>query len=579
MSYAQSSGEAGLPRPEDTHHHRGRFIVPTLIAAMCVWLFSYAYTGAPVVPVWDGWTWIAQAKSYAEGGFGSLLREQMFIHDQHLYVLPSLIALILGPLVDYSFRLFAFLCVAVVIACGLTFYRLARANGLGRFESLAVFLAVASFRQFENLLCGFQLGLVLSVLLGTLAVIVADVRRDRRGLVAAIVLALAAVASSSAGVLACIAIILVRWFDPGRPRNWIVVGLAVGTILPAIHFTLTRLALLQRSFVAEAVGDLKRSPLPRLFVDGVKIVGGGLVGGKAATPVGLALLAGTCAMIVVQVRRTRRFDALSGLALSSLLTTLTIGVVRSPFEFPTSRHAIFAAPLVGVCAIGLLRLLSSRAVLWPASSAVFVVGLAWLNADARLEAEEYQGLIAAWELDTRFCLAALLGDGKLTKEEIGRVNPGPTEFIRGLMDFTRERRLLIFSPDYHGVEVHDELPTLTHGAAQGRVENGTLQFAGQGYMYNEYVCRFASGCTARLSVDIAVKGKVAMGFIVRRANGEEKSNVSVPVPERDRFSVHSMRIEAAEGETLDPYVFAWSPDDVVKIKSASVVLLQSSQIP
>jgi hypothetical protein len=434
-----------------------------------------------------------------------------------------------------------------------------------------------SFRHHENLVYGFQVGLLLSVLLGACAVLVADARRDRRGLLLAAVLAAGSAISSSAGLLTCIAVPCVRWLDPQRPRRWLAAGIAAAAVLPAAHLAL--MALFGHSFVAQALDRITWSAWPRIFVDAVKLLGGGLVEGKAATLVGLALLAGAGVLVVAQVRRTRRIDALAGLTLLSLLMTLAVAVARSPVEDPYSRYAIFAAPAVGAVGIGLLRLLEASAVPRAASAAALAVGLAWLHADARLDADAYRSAVAPGELDQRLNLAALAGDGEPGPEEIG-LNRGPTDVLRGLMEFTRQRRLSIFSPRYRGLEVHNELPKVEHGAARGVLdEAGVLQFSGQGYLSNAYVCRFESGCAALLSVEAAAQGQATIGFRLLGADGIEKQNVVVPLTPGTEFSVHSARAKAVAGDTLVAYVFSARRKDVVRIRSFCTVLVQLSEIP
>lgn len=562
---------------------RDRTIVTAIMVLVGAWLCAYWYEGAPAVPVWDGWTWIAQAKAYSEGGFERVLKqEHLIVHAQHLYLLPSTIALVLGPLCDYSFRPFAFASVVMLLACGVVFYRLARAHGVSRFEALAVFLSVALFRHYENLLLGFQFGLVQSVLCGALALIVADVRRTRAGLVLAIVLALASAASSSAGIMACVALILVRWLEPARLRQWILVTLGAAIILPAVHFGL--LFAYGVSFVGDAVEKLaltrlSLSSLPSTFEHAVKLLGGGLAGGKAATPVGLAVLAGSCAMIVAQVRRTKRIDALSGLAIYSLLCALTIAIARSPFENPDSRHEIFVAPAVGVCAIGLARFVCALTTTRTLANASLFVCLAWLNADARLDARDYRHMLMDMEYDARFALTALEHGEELTPEELAKVYPGPKEPLRGWMQYVVDKELSVFSAGNRGFEVHRELPS---GAAEGvsveRVD-GILRFSGPGHVYNEYHSAFTSGCAVQLSVDLALDGKALIGILLEREDGTEYSNYNVSVRPSEAFARRVVRVSAPAGLKIKAYVYAPSRQDIVRIKSYTVRILQASVDP
>jgi hypothetical protein len=549
---------------------RERLAVYAIIALVALWIFSYSYAHAPLIPMADGWTWIAHAKGYHDGGLAGLWREHPLVHAQHLYLLPSLVAFVVGPWVDYSYRPFAFLSVALLVACGITLYRVARRLGLRRWEALVVFLAVASIRHYENLLFGFQIGFPLCVVLGSWAVLVADARRDGRGLCAAFGLALGSTASSSAGIVACIVVACVRWVDPLRAQKWLVLAIAAAALFLAIHWTLT--AMYDWSFVADALSGITWSTWSRVFLDALLLLGGGVTGGAAGTPVGLGLFVGVCLVVGARVRETRRIDGLSGLALLSLLMVLAVAVARSPLEETCSRHAIFAAPAVGVVAIWLVRLSRTWSVPAAACSVVFAIASIWLYADAHVDALHYLDIVRAQEIDERLDLARTQ---PLGPEEEEQFNPHDAHMVqRRLMAFTLERRLSIFSPRYDGIEIHAELPALATGEAQGVVdEAGVLQFAGAGYVYDKYVCRFESGCTARLSVDVSVQGQATIGFIIRDVNGVERDNVGYWLPPaKPDFRVHSFKAEAKQGETLDAYVFAPDAQTVVRIRSFTTVV-------
>lgn len=583
---AESEPTTGLrepisPRQPERALGRGRWITLAALLALGAWIAVFVHRHAPLVPLGDGWTWIAHAKAYSERGLAGFWAEQPLVHAQHFYLLPSTIALGLGPLVDYSFRPFAFLGSALVLACGLALYRIARAAGLRRYEALGVFAAVTTLRHVENLLFGFQIGLPLSVLFGIGAIVCAGSRQERGGTLLAIALAVGSLLCSSAGVLTCAVVIAVRWLDLRRPRTLLVSALAVLALVVLAHVALTH--LVERSFFADEVALVSFSSAPRIARDFVKLLGGGLVGGAAATPAGLVVFVACVARVVIGVRASRRVDGLSGLALFGLAATLAIAIARAPIQTPDSRHAIFAAPAVAVAAIELLRWLSARA---PERSSARVVlatslavGIGWLHADAHVDALALCRQSVTWDLDTRLFLGAIAGYGKLNAEEIRQVNPGETERIRSLMEFARDRKLATFGASYHGLEVRDGLPTRFAEAAHGGIEADVLRFSGSGYAYERSVCRFASGGVARLSVDVAVQGQATFGFIVRGADGVEKANVAAPLAPGADFSVRSIRARAAEGDELDAYVFTASESDSVRLRSFSTVLVQTSPGP
>lgn len=572
---------ARTPGSPDRASRRGRWLALAVLVAIGAWIAVFAYRYAPLVPLGDGWTWIAHAKAYSERGLSGFWEEQPMVHAQHLYLLPSSIALVLGPLVDYSFRPFAFLSSALVLGCGLALYRVGRAAGLGRYEALAVFAAVTTLRHVENLLFGFQIGLPLSVLFGIGAIVCAGSSRGRGATLLALGLAAGSLLCSSAGVLSCAVVIAVRWLDLRRPRTLLASALAILALVVLSHVALTR--MVERSFFADEVALVSFSSAPRIARDFVKLLGGGLVGGAAATPFGLVVLAAGIARVVVSVRASRRVDVLSGLALFGLAATLAIAIARAPIQTPDSRHAIFAVPAVAVCVLDLVRWLSARAPQHSSArvalAASLAVGLAWLHADAHLDAMALYRQSVAWDLDTRLFLGAIAGDGKLSAEEIRQVNPGETERIRSLMEYARDRKLAISSPSYHGLVVHDGLPTRFAQAARGELQAGILHLSGSGYVYERSRCTFPSGGVARLSVDVAVQGQATFGFIVRGADGVEKANVAATLEPGADFAVRSIRARAAEGDELDAYVFSASEADSVRLRSFSTVLVQSSPIP
>ncbi len=243
---------------------------------------------------------------------------------------------------------------------------------------------MATLRHWENLLLGFQLGLPMCVLLGCAALYVAHARKDVRGLLIAGALCVASALCSSGGFALVPVMFLVRWFDLARPRIWIWLGVSAAVILPALHFLL--LYLYGVSFIAAALAKVSLNQWAEILQHAAKVLGGGVVGGRAAAPLGLALGAGACALLVARVRAQRRIDVVSGFALWGLVNALTIAAARQPFLEPASRHEVFVAPAIGACAIGLAgllgRLTTARAPAWTA----LLVGHLWCFSDNWLDA-------------------------------------------------------------------------------------------------------------------------------------------------------------------------------------------------
>ncbi len=64
---------AAEARPTSAHPWRARLAVIAVLGVAVYSILSYWNVAAPVVPIWDGWFWIAQGKSLAEGGVSRLL--------------------------------------------------------------------------------------------------------------------------------------------------------------------------------------------------------------------------------------------------------------------------------------------------------------------------------------------------------------------------------------------------------------------------------------------------------------------------------------------------------------------------
>ena len=197
------------------------------------------------------------------------------------------------------------------------------------------------------------------------------------------------------------------------------------------------------------------------------------------------------------------------------------------------------------------------------------------------EANAHYKAIKAWDEDVRLDLAAIEGGGKLTNEEIGRVNPGPPAYILRLMEFLRDRRWSVFGRGLGNQEIHDELPVIAAREAHRTAEvmsagGAALEFVGPGYFYNRNRCRFESGCVARLSANVATTGRATIGILVSRPDGTEKSNLNVLIAADGNSSTPVVRARADAGELLDPYAFAWDASVLVKVRTFNFVMVPAS---
>jgi len=579
------SGAPGAPGAPSAsapcaHAARGRVLVPLLIAALSLWILSYPYLHSPILPVWDAWKWIADAQAFELGGWRGYWASSP-VHPDHLYALPSLIVLWTGPWFEYSMRPYALFSGVLLIALGLLLFRLARARGLGRYEALAVFAAVCSMRHHENLSTGYQFGLTLCALLGVAAVLVADARRDRTGFLLAMLLAAAALACSSAGLLACLLVGLLRWFRLDGWRRQLVVALASVAALFVVHLAVEAFAGV--SFVARGLHHIESKSLVRTFLDALEVLGCAFAGHAAELPAGLALLAGGAAHLVRQLRADRRLDATSGLVLLGFGMALVVAVARSPFAMAESRYAVLTAPLLAVCVLDLLRGLRSLPDSFAGARtfgrAALVVLLVWAQASERLEAERHRRKLQDGELDARLALGAMTAEAPLDEATLATLSNGDPGFIRSLVEFTAARRWTVFSPSYRGFARQTGFPTRTQHDARLQRAGELLVLTGNGYAFEPQPCPFPSGCRARVTIEARVTGRARLGILVRRADGSERSNTATPLEAGADFQRRHHHADAQPGDTLEPYVYTYSPEDQVELRSFSTLMTQTSQVP
>src|SRR5262249_27256503 len=152
-----------------------------------------------------------------------------------------------------------------------------------------------------NLHAGFQFGIVLSVVAGTLAIYAAEPRHGAHGLVLAVALGFVSMLSSAIGILALGLAVCVHFIHvEGRRRALVVlavvaalraVALAILYLLPGKAPNYARLAALHARSVAEVVF--------RSF----SVVGGGLIGGIGSTIVGVFAAGAAAWMAYEDTRR------------------------------------------------------------------------------------------------------------------------------------------------------------------------------------------------------------------------------------------------------------------------------------
>ncbi len=552
-----------------------RALVIAAACAMTVAIGLYAFRAAPTIPVFDGWLWISQLRAFDVAGFLPAVWEFGFRAQEHIYLIPSLAFLATASIFDGSYRPFALTSFALLVVLGLLFYRLARSLGTGPLAALLAFLVVVSFRQYHNVLFGFQFGLVLSLVAGVIAIDVADRYRSPRGLAGAIALGVLASFSSGAGIFALGLVLAVRATE-WRRRSALVVAATYAIFVGLLGLALYLDATQRPHFLGRIFAELRARPVAQVIVDWVDIVGGGVAVGGAATLVGLVVLCSVAWNVAVDVRQHRRLHALPAIALFSLVSTLAIACIRSPIYDLASRWAVFAAPAIVAVIIWSSRALSSRSLqrgLIVSLTGAFAV---WLAANQYVEAVGYAKQLDPWALRVRTDLASLRAGEPITNEQLrqDRINPTLPNAIGTIARYYVERFPDRVTSDDQ-VALVQGLPQSVAWQARLTPDGDGLALTGHGYAYKHVECTFPSGCHVQLVAELSASGAGTLGIIVRESGGNER-NVNRPLPDDGAFHVQTIAVDVANGDGVDPYVFSTSESDRVRIRSFGIVV---SRIP
>ena len=552
----------------------GRLDLPVVVVALAAaaWVCHYTWASAPAVPIWDAWAWIEEMPSYAEGGIAAVLHSRGLANNEHFYTLPTAIYHATGTLTEHSMRPFAFVSAASLIALGTLFFFVALSAGAGRLGALLAFLAVVSMRNHENLLGGFQFGIMLSVAAGTGALVVADRWRTTGGLVAGTAIALVSVFSSAIGVFSLALVVAIRFGEQARPRRLLVAMAVLVVLIVLAGVAFYALDVRFDRYVDRIVKAFVSQSPAAAIADWVKVVGGGLIGGKAATAVGLVEIGWLWWCTIDDVRAHRRLGALSAIALFSLASSLAVAWGRSPFDFgePSSRWAIFAAPANAVAIIWAFRRWPRFASDLPARL-VIAVPVIWLIAANAVDAAKHRKHVEQWAFELRTYLAYFAAGDPLGADQLRRFSPAAPERTRRIVSLYSNALPNAYR-DGGGIELALALPANVEGQAAVARDEAVLQVSGPGYAYNRLVCKFETGCRARLIADVATQGRATLGIIVRTPAGAERTNFFESIDANGMPHVQAVAADVAFDERLDPYVFSFTANDRVRIRSFAVVM-------
>lgn len=157
---------AGIRAPDRFESRWIRYVLLLVLALSAFLPFNFVYRFGVSVPYWDQWEFIPTLLNFHDGNLS--LIELTKQHNEHRLFFPRLIMLGLAALTRYNNLAEMYFNAALLVALGaVLFHAHVRAFG-GSNRSLLAFLPVPwfvfSFRQYENLIWGWQLQITLCVL-------------------------------------------------------------------------------------------------------------------------------------------------------------------------------------------------------------------------------------------------------------------------------------------------------------------------------------------------------------------------------------------------------------------------------
>ena len=417
----------------------GRAILRCLAFALpAILLMALCLAAAPQIPVWDSWSWILWLQRIKSGemGFRDLL---LLTHIEHPYGFPTAVFVYLGSLWDYSLKPMAIISTIVIVASGAILFRQARKCGV---QSIAVLLAVAivslSCRQYENVLFGFQLGFPLTVMFGLGAVIAASYMgrtigsRGRALALLALLGCLLGGATSSAASFAIFpAVVICLLLLAKRP-----------SILAALLVVMLA-GLWLYYYLPFIIGNHVGRPLTADIAKGLFILAGSPLfeSVRASLATGVVVI---CSFTVFAFIRRNGTDAEREMIAMGVLSLGFIGILSGGRGdmggINPPRYATFAMPLV----VAMISLAIGRMdYRWQRRVAVPVIALAVSSAFIAVRTGGAQARMNA--TDTKVLSQIMLNHAASSDANIGKLNPGPPELIRGLVSFLEQHRWNAFA--------------------------------------------------------------------------------------------------------------------------------------
>jgi hypothetical protein len=424
--------ESALTARRRTVLRGAAFVVPAIL------LLVFCVMAAPKIPVWDSWSWILwlQRIRTREIGFHDLL---LLTHIEHPYGFPTAVFVYLGSVWDYSLKPMAIMSTMAIVANGAILFHQSRKCGL---QSIAALFAIAmismSYRQYENVLFGFQLGFPLTVMFGLGAVMAAastgravSVAGRSSALLVLLACLLCGSTSSAASFAVFPAVMVTFLLLTRRPS-------VLASLLVAL------LAGLWLSHYVPVISAMNagRPPVADI-VKGLFILAGSPLFDSitASLATGIVVI---CSFIVFAFVRRNGTDSERLMIAMGLLSLGFIGILACGRGhmggINPPRYATFAIPLV----VAMISLAIGRIdYYWQRRIAIPLIALVIYSALVATRAGLAQAKLIG--SDTKMLTQIVLNHGASSDAEIGKLNPGRTELIRELVMFLEQNRWNVFS--------------------------------------------------------------------------------------------------------------------------------------
>lgn len=467
------------------------------VLAAVAFVLNYAVE----VPFWDDWEFV---RLLDEADRGALTWEHIFgLHNEHRIVVPRLCVLGLAAVFGYSTRVQCLFTVAHLTVMLLYVHAaLRRPGGLGFWVAPPVFPLVAwlllSWRQVENLVWGFQIGLSLPLTLTVISLfhlqtaLSAD-RRRAPAMVLAILAAVGASFSSTMGLLAWPAgllMVILHWWRTGTRS--LLLGWSLATVVVWVAYFADYAAPRHHAPVTAALLD----PL-RLLTYFARLCGSWSADKSPAAGVATIALVAFAGFRLARRRQLAQHGFWLGLITFCALTLTMIAAGRStdPATALSSRYTTYCMPILAASLV-LVVADAATAPNWLRGTVTIAVLFGGLSGYRTGNKHAYN------DFPSRSNLGVMLIDYRNRADsELGVLYPKPT-LVRQCADFLARRRWSVFAAHTANERRLDPAHYFWGDALRLGVAGNARPFLGEGWSIDE-VGFVWSGKTALVLMQVA----------------------------------------------------------------------------